>query len=62
MRLALTPERSRRVMSTIEKLIDFIKELTPEQAEKIIRQMPRLIASVEEPSRPDPQIAAPQSR
>ena len=49
-------------MSTIEKLIDYIKTLTPEQAEKLTRQMPRLIASTVEPSQPDRQIVVPQSQ
>lgn len=49
-------------MKANEKLIDFIKGLTPEQAEKIIRQMPRLIASIEEPSRPDHLKVVPQSQ
>ena len=55
-------EGERRIMSTIEKLVDYIKTLTPEQAEKIIRQMPRLIASVEEPSLPDLPKVVPQSQ
>ena len=42
-------------MTNVEKLIDYIKNLTPEQADKIICQMPRLIALVEEPCQPDPQ-------
>ena len=45
-------------MSNVEELIEFIKELTPEQADKIIRQMPLLISSVAELSQPDPQIAS----
>ena len=40
-------------MNTVEQLIDFIKKLTPEQADKIIRQMPRLTALTEEPSQPE---------
>ena len=51
-----------KIMSTIETLIDYIKTLTPEQAEKIIRQMPRLIASVEEPSLPVLRKVVPQSQ
>ena len=46
-------QKGKPAMSTVEQLIDFIKNLTPEQAEKIIRQMPRLIASTEEPSQPE---------
>lgn len=42
-------------MTNVDKLIDYIKNLTPEQADKIICQMPRLIALVEEPCQPDPQ-------
>ena len=41
-------------MSNVEELIEFIKGLTPEQADKIIRQMPLLISSVAEPCQPDP--------
>lgn len=36
-------------MTNVEALIDYIKHLTTEQADKIIRQMPRLISSIEEP-------------
>ena len=41
-------------MSAVETLIDYIKTLTPEQVDRIIHQMPRLIASVEEPLQPGP--------
>ena len=49
-------------MTNVEKLIDYIKTLTPEQADKVIRQMPRLTALAEEPFRPDPQSAPAQSQ
>lgn len=44
--------RGETSMTKVEELIDFIKNLTPEQAEKIIRQMPELISSAEEPCQP----------
>ncbi len=47
-------ERSTQIMSDTEKLISYILTLTPEQADKIIRQMPRLIALREESSQPCP--------
>ena len=46
-------KKGKPAMNTVEQLIDFIKNLTPEQADKIIRQMPRLIALTEEPSQPE---------
>ena len=39
-------------MSNVEELIEFIKELTPEQTDKIIRQMQVLISSAAELSQP----------
>ena len=61
--LILNPatEKGKPAMNQVEQLIDFIKNLTPEQAEKIIRQMPELISSVEEPCQPDPQLTPSQS-
>lgn len=47
-------ERSTQIMSDTEKLISYILTLTPEQADKIIRQMPRLTALLEESSQPCP--------
>ena len=44
--------RGEASMNNVEELIDFIKNLTPEQAEKIIRQMPELISSTEAPCQP----------
>ena len=51
-------ERKVQEMSAVDKLISYIKSITPEQADKIIRQMPRLIASAEEPCQPVPQKAS----
>ena len=45
-------------MTNVEKLIDYITSLTPEQADKIIHQMPLLIASLEESFQPVPQKAS----
>lgn len=50
---AVTRKEKVGFMSAIDTLISFIKTLTPEQADKIIRQMPRLIALTEEPSQPE---------
>ena len=41
-------------MSDTEKLISYIMSLTPEQADKIIRQIPRLTALLEESLQPCP--------
>lgn len=45
-------------MTNVEKLIDYIKTLTPEQADKIICQMPQLLASLEASFPPAPQKAS----
>lgn len=39
--------------NNVDELISFIKSLTPEQVEKIIRQMPELISLTEELCQPD---------
>ena len=45
-------------MSNVEELIEFIKTLTPEQTDKIIRQMQLLTSSIAEPCQPAPQKAS----
>lgn len=37
-------------MSAIDQLLTYIRSLTPEQAEKVLRHLPRLVALLEEAS------------
>lgn len=39
-------------MTAVEQLVSFVENLTEEQVEKIIRQMPRLIALLEASEQP----------
>ena len=48
----------RQRMRNVEELIDYLKHLTPEQSDKLIRQMPKLLSSVEELLQPVPQKAS----
>ena len=41
-------------MSATEKLVSFVENLTEEQVNKIIRQMPRLSALLAESKQPSP--------
>ena len=45
-------------MTNVEKLIDFITTLTPEEADKLICEMPQLLASFEASFPPAPQKAS----
>ena len=37
-------------MSSVDKLISYILQLTPEQVEKVLRHLPRLVALSDEPA------------
>ena len=39
-------------MTAIDELVKYILNLTPEQADKVVSQLPRLSLLLEEPSRP----------
>ena len=41
-------------MNAKKELLDYILNLTPEQAEKVIRHFPRLLSELEEPASPSP--------
>lgn len=48
------PKEGKMKMSAVDQLIKYIMELTPEQVDKIISQLPRLSALLEESSQPYP--------
>lgn len=37
-------------MSAVDKLVSYILKLTPEQAEKLVRHLPRLVTLLDEPA------------
>lgn len=49
-------------MSAVDNLISYIKNLTPDQVDKAVSLLPRVISAISEQAQPDPQKETLQTR